>query len=167
MKKFLTITTALTLFTPCTSFVSGCEQNNQKQQPTIKPKPQPKPQPKPKPKQIPVVQINPPLYTDEKKALVNFAKFINQYSLNVETPNSGEITPKLWDRWMVVDMLNDDWNAWGGLCLGLYNYVYYKKVKITRGTNTKCEMYFINNPVLEKFFGYTKENPYPFYILGV
>ena len=165
MKKFLSLITVFALFTPCASFVSGCEQNHQKQHPTIKPKPRPKPKPKPKP--IPFVKINSPLYSDEKKALVNFEALIKLYPLCVETPNSGEIAPKLWDRWMVVDALNDDWNTIGGLCLGLYNYVYYQKVKIIRGKFKKCEMYFNNNPVLEKFFGYTKENPYLFYIKGV
>ena len=100
------------------------------------------------------------LYSQQYKVLDDPTYGSQTYPIHIYMGSAGDkIPPSQWKADQIVSDLNEGWESFDGLTRALEQYVTYKPVTIIRNKLVLSEMYLA-------IFGFTKENPRPFYIMG-
>ena len=100
------------------------------------------------------------LYSQQYKVLDDPTYGSQTYPIHIYMGSAGdEIPPSQWKADQITSDLNEGWEGYGGLIPALEQYVTYKPVTIIKNKLVLSEMYLA-------IFGFTKENPRPFYIMG-
>ena len=100
-----------------------------------------------------------PNYEDEKKVLDDPRSGEKENALPVHLGSYQTVNPP-WDQG-IIDELNSEWEARGGLTQSLYSDVCYDEIPLKEGVPVLVKMYFKDG-----ILGYTKNHPLSFYAKG-
>ena len=98
-------------------------------------------------------------YYQEKKILDDPRSGEKENSLPVHLGSYQTVNPP-WDEG-IIDELNSEWEARGGLTQSLYSDVDYKELSLKKGISILVGIYFKDG-----IFDYTEQHPVPFYAKG-